>query len=426
MANKHFAKQLGELWQTKPLVEINLAKLARPKIKTWLKIGFLIGLIILGLLVASWWLIDLPLASPLSGVTSFKFLNDLARTQTTKPIVYGFLPYWNITKATIQPELTHLAYFGLTVDGSGQIVTTQDGGAEPGFHKLQSEDWQKLSQEMKAQKGKIEIVIAQFSAGEIEALLYSQPAQQKFLVSLDSILLAYPVSGINIDFEYVGEVSPKLRNEFSDFMKNLKNHLNQKYRHITLSVDVYASASSNPQLWDISVLAQQVDYFIIMAYDFHRRSSPVAGPVAPLFGGTQFWDSDINQYLKSFLSLVSPRQILLGVPFYGYEWQTTTQTSQALTYPDTGATASYERVQGILADKVKLKAVENWHDTALAPFITYIEDGKNYVVYYENSRSLAYKLEYVKQLNLAGVAIWALGYEGKTRDLWEPMKSSVN
>ena len=42
-----------------------------------------------------------------------------------------------------------------------------------------------------------------------------------------------------------------------------------------------------------------------------------------------------------------------------------------------------------------------------------------FVLYYENSRSLSYKLDLVNQLDLAGVAIWALGYEGDSRELWE-------
>jgi len=28
-------------------------------------------------------------------------------------------------------------------------------------------------------------------------------------------------------------------------------------------------------------------------------------------------------------------------------------------------------------------------------------------------------MEYVRQLDLAGIAIWALGYEGQTRELWD-------
>ena len=92
---------------------------------------------------------------------------------------------------------------------------------------------------------------------------------------------------------------------------------------MTLSIDVYAGASDNKQLWDIPALAPVVDYIVVMAYDFHRRSSPQAGPVAPLFGGSELWDSDINEHLRKFLEYVPREKILLGVPFYGYEWQTT-------------------------------------------------------------------------------------------------------
>jgi spore germination protein YaaH len=387
----------------------------------WVSMG--VGVVFLSCLVSFWWFADTPLISPLSPNGTFHFLSSIVH-KPKPPIVYGFLPYWNLQKITIQPELTHLAYFGLTVGPTGQIVTQTDEGTEPGYSKLQSDQWQILADQMKAKNGKIEIVIAQFSADAITSLLSSEAAHEKFLNSLDSIMLAYPVSGINIDLEYNGEVTPKLRDAHTAFIRKLRQHLNQKYRNVKLSIDVYASAAAEPQLWDIPALAKEVDYFVVMAYDFHRRSSQQAGPVAPLFGGNELWSQDINHYLKSFLSVVSNQQILLGVPFYGYEWQTTSLTAQAQTFPGTGATASYERVQSILADAKKLKATEHWHETALAPYITYTEDGKNYVLYYENAKSLEYKLEYVRQLDLAGIAIWALGYETDSRDLWEPIKNT--
>jgi spore germination protein YaaH len=340
-------------------------------------------------------------------------------------VVYGFLPYWNVDKVTIQPELTHLAYFALTIGPNGQIVTRTPEGTEPGYNKLQSDQWLSLANQVKKQKGQVEIVFSQFDADDITAFLGSTTAQDQFLSSLDSILLAYPVSGINMDIEYNGEVSPKLRDQTTAFMHQLRAHINQKYRHVRLSIDVYASAASRPQLWDVPALAKEVDYFIIMAYDFHRRSSPNAGPVAPLFGSDTLWGTDINQQLKAFLSVVSNHQILLGIPFYGYEWQTTSQNAQAQTYPNTGATASYERVKALLSPTNKLKVTQNWQDSALSPYLTYAEDSKNFVLYYENAQSLAYKLEYVRQLDLAGIAIWALGYEGDSRDLWTPIAKTA-
>jgi spore germination protein YaaH len=64
-------------------------------------------------------------------------------------------------------------------------------------------------------------------------------------------------------------------------------------------------------------------------------------------------------------------------------------------------------------------AKEHWDSDALSPYITYTEGGKIQTIYYENSRSLSYKLDLVNETNMGGIAIWALGYEGSSRELWD-------
>lgn len=369
---------------------------------------------------------DEPLISPLSGVTSFQFLNsDRQETpffQNEQKVVYAFLPYWNLTKARIQPEITHLAYFSLGIGSDGEIVLADENNTtEPGYARLGSDRLLELANQVTRNKGKIDIVLTQFNNSEIESFLASPSAHQRTIDSLDSLLLAYPITGVNIDIEYVGSADPSLRYQYVQFIKTLRQHLNKKYKHIALSVDVYASAADRALIWDIPALAPSVDYFIVMAYDFHRRSSPTAGPVAPLFGAQEFWDSDINQYMKAFLAHVPKEKLILGLPFYGYGWQTTSEDAQSTTYPDSGSTYSYEKIEQLLAKKNELSLKEYWHETSLSPYVTYREDDKTYVVHYENARSIAYKLEYARQLDLAGIAIWALGYEGLTRDLWQPI-----
>jgi spore germination protein YaaH len=302
-------------------------------------------------------------------------------------------------------------------------VTRADArSAEPGYNKLGSDALLDLTASTSA---KYEVVFAQFDPEIISAFLSSDAAQQKFLTSVDSILLAYPVSGINIDIEYAGTVTDPLRARFVAFMALLRNHLNQKYAGVTLSMDMFASAAGRYTIWDVEQLAPHVDYIVVMAYDFHRRSSVVAGPVAPLFGGKEQWDSDISQYLQDFLAVVPSKKILLGVPFYGYEWQTTSRNAQAHTFPDSGSTASFERVQELLAQKNELTVQEHWNEAALSPYLSYKEKGEIYVVYYENSRSISYKLDYVNQLDLGGIAIWALGYEGDSRELWDVIQRKL-
>jgi spore germination protein len=129
--------------------------------------------------------------------------------------------------------------------------------------------------------------------------------------------------------------------------------------------------------------------------------------------------------LQAYLKVVPASKIILGIPFYGYEWQTTSRAPQSHTFPDTGSTAMVERVSALLENKEELKLEEHWSQEALSPYLTYEKDGVIYTIYYENSRSLSYKLDYVNQLDLAGIAIWALGYEGQSRYLWDVIERKV-
>jgi spore germination protein YaaH len=375
--------------------------------------------------LALWWNWDEPLVSPISSLSIFRFLKEPDIRASGNKIVYGFAPYWTLKNIEIQPELTHLAYFSLTIGADGNFVTREGTSAEPGFHRLKSDEFMELNTQSLNQGTQIELVLTQFKTEDIKAFLASKKAQERFMSSLDNALLAYPFSGVNIDIELAGSATPEMRNQFTSFMRDLRSHLDQKYDHIQLSVDMYAGAASNPQLWDVEEVAKHVDYIIVMAYDFHRRSSPQAGPVAPLFGGKDLWDSDINQHLQAYLKVVPASKIILGIPFYGYEWQTTSRAPQSHTFPDTGSTAMVERVSALLENKEELKLEEHWSQEALSPYLTYEKDGVIYTIYYENSRSLSYKLDYVNQLDLAGIAIWALGYEGQSRYLWDVIERKV-
>jgi spore germination protein YaaH len=391
--------------------------------KIFLLVVGLIGLIS-STLFSIWYFSDVPIISPLSSLTTFRFINQATPGSENK-IVYGFLPYWNLDEAKLEPELTHLAYFGLTIGADGNIVTVLDGGSEPGYRHLKSDKFLDLTTTMLEQNKHVEIVLSQFNNDDIVALLNNPQAVKNLIQSLDSILLAYPIDGVNLDIEYTGEVNDSLRAGFVKLVTVIGSHIEKKYSTVQFSVDMYASAASRYQLWDVAKIAPHVDKIIVMAYDFHRRSSPQAGPVAPLFGGKQYWDSDINQHLADFVKVVPKEKLLLGIPFYGYEWQTTSRDPQAHTFPETGSTASIKRVKKLLAQANTLQVQQHWNEDALSPYLSYVKDGEIFVVYYENSRSLSYKLDYVNQLDLGGIAIWALGYEDESRELWDVIERKL-
>ncbi|MBD3250469.1 MAG: hypothetical protein GF381_02795 [Candidatus Pacebacteria bacterium] len=402
---------------------MNLTNQQLKKVKVVL---FLLALVFSTIGFTLWFMWEIPLLSPLSSLTRFEFGQaEPTPAADHNKIVYGFLPYWNLDRVEIQPELTHLAYFGLTIGADGTIVTQADGGTEPGYRDLNSDELLTLANQVDQNQGQIELVLIQFNNDSIESLVNNPKAHQNLISSLDSILLAYPISGINLDIEYLGQADPTLRKNFVQLVKTISQHLNTKYQGVSLSIDMYASAASKEMIWDVGQIAPHVDWIVVMAYDFHRRSSPQAGPVAPLFGGKEFWEHDINYYLSQYLRIVPKHKILLGIPFYGYQWQTDSPSAQANTYPDTGSTVSMIDVEELLSRKNELQVQVHWHNKALTPYLTYIKDGQHYVAYFENARSISYKLEYVQTLDLAGIAIWALGYEGNSRALWQEIEARL-
>ncbi len=388
---------------------------------TSILIGVGLGLLFLGLGI--WQLFFRPITwlLPISDTNHFQFLfNPAADGAHAKRVVLGFLPYWSITKFTLQPELTQLAYFSLGISEDGSVQTKDaSGNTEQGYLKMGSDQVLGSFNQEKQQGGQNILTFTQFDNTEIVNFLASPTAHQKFMSSVDAALDAYPLDGINIDIEYTGDVTDQLRHNLVNLMTELRQHLNQRKVHPQISIDMYVNAPSKNDIWDVPAIQQQVDYVVVMAYDFHYTASSTAGPVAPLFGGKKLWDSDITQNLKDFLAEVPNQKILLGIPFYGYEWQTTSTDSQATTFPDTGATATLLRVQNLLNQKDQLGIHEYWNEDALSPYLSFQKNGQTHIIYYEDSRSISYKLDLVNQLNLGGIAIWSLGYEGNSRDLWD-------
>jgi len=399
---------------------------------------FLFLLLIFASLVSINVFYDAPLFSSINNNSRLRYLKELIIPKKDHKIIYGFLPYWNLDDFKIEKELTHLSFFGLNITANGEIATKDsNGNLDPGYRIINEDKFLELATQMKAQNGQVEVVLKQFDADDIAAFLNDEQAHLNFFNSLDSLLLAYPISGINIDIEYSGENSQKLRPSLVQFMRELDEYLNTKYKHVSVSLDVYASAASDEQsIWDIKALNQYVDYIVVMAYDFHQRSSEQAGPVAPLFSEDGKWNKDINQNLKIFLEQMPREKILLGLPFYGYGWQTDSSDPKANTYKNTGFTVSYKKVKDLLnlseggqaSESAWLGATQikkSFDNDALSPFITYQQDDELYTIYYEDPESIAYKLEYARQLDLAGIAIWALGYEDNERELWEVIANGI-
>ena len=86
---------------------------------------------------------------------------------------------------------------------------------------------------------------------------------------------------------------------------------------------------------------------------------------------------------------------------------------------------SISQTYATIADtKLKYKPEIKWDETAQVPYFTYFNEeyGTTRQVYFEDADSIRAKYKFAKTAGLAGVGIWALGYDGGYQELWELLK----
>jgi spore germination protein YaaH len=379
--------------------------------------------------LGSWILIashpePIPLISPLSNLTNLPTF--FSSTPKTQHIIYGFLPYWNFKshpQIDFKP-LTHLALFGVAFDELGNPITREKNYTEPGWNALNSNNFDQIQSRAKASHTNLILVMRGFDNTATESIISHPEYAQNCINQTVELVKSKGFQGINIDFEYVGQPSEEIKSQFTNFVAGLSKAIKNINPAYHVSIDMYAEAIDGDRIWDIAALNQHVDQTVIMFYDFHRPTSSIAGPIAPMYGGGTLWRSDITSLLARYTKIVPSYKILLGIPFYGYEWRTVSDAHLSKTYPKTGMLATYQRIQNLIAE---IQPTILWDESAMAPWFSYKDDrGRTKQIHYEDQYSIGLKMDLINQHQLAGAAIWALGYETPYPNLWRVIRSKLD
>jgi len=204
-----------------------------------------------------------------------------------------------------------------------------------------------------------------------------------------AIARTYGLAGIDIDVE---NVPGDLRPYYTALVEEAAAALKPNGVQLTVSVPakVWNDTTSNwGGAFDYAALGRAADQVAIMAYDEHTYGL-VPGPVASLP-----WVERVVAYATT---QIPAEKILLGIPAYGYDWVAGTRVvARGLS---TGGAYNLAAQHG---------AAVQWDDAAQVPFFAYTQDGVAHVVYFENGRSTAAKLDVVTRYGLGGIAIWRLG-----------------
>lgn len=367
-----------------------------------------------------------PLRSPFASTFSIYSLNK--PVIQPKYSVYGFLPYWTLdqTKYFQLDKLTDIAYFGLNIDKDGNFVEhNEDGTLEPGYNTWKNS--QTLSKFIKTATQKhvrMALTIISHTDDISTSFLNCTTCWKTLATNITNELKAKEITGVNMNFEYVEETDADTAAKYTELVKFLKTNLPA---NTYIVVSTFADSLTKPRVTNVADLSQVADALFIMSYDFHRPNSDTAGPVAPINGIGKIAEYDITTMLKDYLAVSPANKLILGVPYYGYNWVVTRNLPNATRIPgndDIGYSQSqtYDTITNSLLD---IRPKLEWDELAQSPYFTYVSatSGSLRQVYYENEKSLKVKYELAKELGLAGVGIWALGYDGGYTELWNLLGS---
>lgn len=313
-------------------------------------------------------------------------------------MVFGWSPYWMGTayESFDYSLLSDVCYFSYEVDPATGNYTDIHNWKTTGLIPM-----------AKANGTRVHLCATLFNS---HGLLFANPASRRTLIdSLVALVKLRDGDGVNIDFE---GVAGDQRANLAQFMAELAARFHTEIPGSIVSMAVPPVDWSNA--FDVASMAAYVDMFFIMGYDYHWTSSSDAGPVAPKNNGSRWSPYDVTRSIRTYLGRGVPsRQLALGVPYYGYDWRAADSTPGAATL---GAATA---VRFETATQRAAEYGRRWDTHSSTPYYVYRSGSEWHQTWYDDQESLGLKYDLVLSRNLAGIGIWALGYDGASRALWD-------
>ncbi len=235
-------------------------------------------------------------------------------------------------------------------------------------------------------------------ADPVPGILSSPQLRARHIARIVDEVVTYEYDGIDIDYEFLG---PSMRDEYTAFMIALAEALHARGKLLTIAVHAKTCDRCGLGSYqDWAALGAVVDRLRIMTYDYHWRGGG-PGPVAPVY-----WVRAVGEYARA---TVDPAKVVIGVPFYGYNWPSGGGNAAGQTWAMINDIIQRNNLDvNLLESDERGQVQENW--------ITYsTRDSGRRTVWFATSTGLDAKLKLVQELDLAGIAIWRLGGEDPSK-----------
>lgn len=359
--------------------------------------------------------------SPL--VANLSSLKPLTKPRDSGYEVFGFAPFWTINKLdSVDFELlTTFAYFGVPIKNNGGLDKS-----DYGYTVFKSDKATEIFKKAHKHNTRVVLTITCMENEAIESFLSNDTAIEKTINETISEVKERGIDGVNIDIEYIGTPAPILRSQFSKFVAGLTEKMHKQVPNSRVTVSVYASSAKEEKLYDIASIGNSADGVFMMAYDFSVKGSSTASPTAPLYGYKEGkYSYDISTAVEDFSNKMPAEKIILGVPYYGYNYLVYGEPRiKAETRPmDSWRGRPLVQTYEIAQKNIKIER-QGWDDLGKTGWIGYyVPDTDTWrMIFLDDMRSLGIKYDFAKSKNLAGVGMWALGFDHGRPELWSVLR----
>lgn len=278
------------------------------------------------------------------------------------------------------PYLTYLSIFSFGFDASGRIIP-------------QNVDL--LTRMARQYQVKPLLVLTtlgedgQFSSERAHVLLLNPALRSTLIESLTQFLKGHGFAGVDVDFEYI---PPEDAEAYATLIRELRTRLNTEGLTVMTALAPKTSADQPGLLYeahDYKALGEASNDVLLMTYEWgYALSAPMA--VAPV--------NKVAKVLDFAVSVVSPDNIFMGIPNYGYDW--------TLPYIQGQSRArSIGNVQAV-DQAIQVGAPIQYDALAQAPRYNYWRERAEHEVWFEDARSIRAKLALAGEYRLHGVSIW--------------------
>jgi putative cell wall-binding protein/spore germination protein YaaH len=323
--------------------------------------------------------------------------------------VYAFLPYWQLTTATdayLRYDLvTDIALFSIGLTSSGTIATTATG-----YPTVTGSTAATIVSHAHAAGVRVDLTVTSFGYAKNTAFFTDPTAMSTAVAAIAAMVKAKGLDGVDLDIESLYNANFAAYGVFVGQLRTALRAANPAAR-----VSVATNASLSGAAMAVQALANGADRVFIMGYNYRSAGSNPAGSIAPLVradGG-----KSLTWTLDTYASYgIAADRLLLGLPYYGRTWSTTTGDLHAPTigsvgvfFPGTdlpavpaGTQVQHDPIEGSAWFAVQDPTTLAWTET-----------------YFDDATTLKAKYALATSRRLAGVGIWALGYDRGASPFWD-------